>query len=70
MALAENYAMVLGGLIMGGAGCGLVMNGLSIMAANQEGEDQTKGFSVINGAILSGMISGTVIGAALAENNW
>ena len=68
MALAENYAMVLGGLIMGGAGCGLVMNGLSIMAANQEGEDQTKGFSVINGAILSGMISGTVIGAALAEN--
>lgn len=68
MALAENYAMVLAGLIMGGMGCGLVMNGLSIIVANQNGEDQTKGFSVINGAILSGMICGTVIGATLAEN--
>ena len=68
MALAENYAMVLAGLILGGMGCGLVMNGLSIIVANQNGEDQTKGFSVINGAILSGMICGTVIGATLAEN--
>lgn len=68
MALAENYAMVLAGLILGGMGCGLVMNGLSIIVANQNGEDQTKGFSVINGAILSGIICGTVIGATLAEN--
>jgi len=68
MALADNYGMVLGGLVLGGAGCGLVMNGLSIIVANQEPGEQSKGFSVINGAILSGMISGTVIGAAIAEN--
>jgi predicted MFS family arabinose efflux permease len=67
MAFAGNYWVVAGGLLANGIGCGLVMNGLSIMVASQEGEDQTKGFAIINGEILSGMICGTVIGAAIAE---
>lgn len=67
MAYSGSYGMILAGLILGGMGCGLLMNGLSIIVADQSDQVQSKGFSVINGAILSGMISGTVIGAAIAE---
>lgn len=68
LAMASDYWMAAGGLFLNGVGCGLLMNGLSIIVANQDSEGQSKGFSVINGAILSGMISGTVIGATIAEN--
>lgn len=67
MALAGNYWMAAGGLLLNGIGCGFFMNALSILVANQKKEEQAEGFSVMNGAILTGMISGTVIGAALAE---
>ena len=69
MALSMNWWMAAGGLLLNGIGCGLVMNGLSIIVANQENEqDQTDGFAIINGTMLSGMICGTVVGATLAED--
>lgn len=67
MALSGNYWMAAGGLLFNGVGCGFFMNALSILVANQKKEEQAEGFSVMNGAVLTGMISGTVIGAALAE---
>lgn len=68
MCLAANYWMAFGGLVLNGIGCGFIMNALSIIVANQSNEDQEEGFSVMSGSILTGMISGTVIGGALAEN--
>lgn len=67
MALANVYWIVMIGLLLNGIGCGMLMNGLTIIVANQDDENQTKGFSVINGSILSGMICGTVIGAGIAR---
>ena len=68
MSVASDYWMAVGGLILNGIGCGFIMNALSIIVANQSNEEQEEGFSVMSGSILTGMISGTVIGAALAEN--
>jgi predicted MFS family arabinose efflux permease len=67
MALAGDYWVVFVGLMLNGVGCGLLMSGLSIIVAQQNDEEKTRGFSVMNGSILSGMICGTVIGATIAE---
>lgn len=71
LALSQNYAMIVVGLVLNGIGVGMITNTIHMfLASSKYGEDKESdyGFSIFNAASLSGISCGMMFGAALAEN--
>ena len=66
-ALSQGYWTAFAGLILNGAGVGLLINSLSVSVAGSDENAQKEGFSIINSSSLSGVICGMVIGGVLSE---
>ena len=67
MATAQNYSMVIIGLGLNGIGVGLITNSIHIFIARLSvDDDEGKGFSIFNAAILSGINCGMLFGSEIA----
>jgi predicted MFS family arabinose efflux permease len=67
IALCNDYAMLVIGLSLNGLGVGLITNSIHILVATLSGDDkESKGFSIFNAAILSGINCGILLGSGIA----
>jgi len=71
LALAQNYAMIVVGLILNGIGVGTITNAIHMFLASStfgDDKDSEYGFSIFSAASLSGISCGMIFGSVLAEN--
>lgn len=67
-ATAMSYWPAFSGIMLNGIGAGFVFAILFVVIAQAKPEEQGKGFSAYNGALMCGMICGTLAGASIAES--